>query len=51
MDISQDLQSLLEHGKIRDCIIRLARGEDRRNATLITASCGRIRSPIMGHGL
>jgi hypothetical protein len=38
MDVSQDLQSFLEQAKIRDCIVRLARGEDRRNAALITAS-------------
>ena len=38
MDISQDLLSLLERGKIRDCIVQLARGEDRRNAAMITAS-------------
>jgi hypothetical protein len=35
--ISKELQSLLEREKIRDCIARLARGEDRRDAELISA--------------
>jgi hypothetical protein len=38
MDISQELLPFLDNGKIRDCIARLARGEDRRDAALITAS-------------
>ena len=33
-----ELQSLLDRDQIRECIIRLARGEDRRDAALITAS-------------
>src|ERR1700722_7833496 len=32
------LESLLEREQIRDCIARLARGEDRRDADLISAS-------------
>ena len=35
--ITKELQSLLERERIRDCIARLARGEDRRNAELIRA--------------
>ena len=35
---SQELSTFLDREKIRDCIARLARGEDRRNADLITAS-------------
>src|SRR5579864_3100835 len=35
--ITQELRSLLEREQIRDCIARLARGEDRRNAELISA--------------
>lgn len=35
--INEELQALLERDKIRDCVVRLARGEDRRNAALITA--------------
>jgi hypothetical protein len=39
MDAStKELQSFLEREKIRDCIARLARGEDRRDAQLINAS-------------
>jgi hypothetical protein len=37
-DINGELQALLERDKIRECIIRLARGEDRRDAQLISAS-------------
>jgi hypothetical protein len=37
-DITEELKALLEREKIRDCIVRLARGEDRRNADLISAS-------------
>ncbi len=36
--IDQELSSLLDREAIRDCIARLARGEDRRDAALITAS-------------
>jgi SnoaL-like domain len=36
--IPDELKSLLDRDKIRECIARLARGEDRRNAELITAS-------------
>jgi hypothetical protein len=35
--ITEELKSFLEREKIRDCIARLARGEDRRNAELISA--------------
>jgi SnoaL-like domain len=35
--ITQELQSFLDREKIRDCIARLARGEDRRDAQLISA--------------
>ena len=35
--ITDELKILLEQQKIRDCIMRLARGEDRRDASLITA--------------
>lgn len=39
MDASaQELQSFLDREAIRSCLARLARGEDRRNAELITAS-------------
>jgi hypothetical protein len=34
--ITKELESLLERERIRDCIVRLARGEDRRNAELIS---------------
>ncbi len=37
-DITEDLKALLERERIRDCIVRLARGEDRRDAQLISAS-------------
>src|SRR5579862_2049781 len=36
--ISEQLKTLLEREQIRDCITRLARGEDRRNAQMIRAS-------------
>jgi hypothetical protein len=36
--MGDDLKTLLDRERIRDCIARLARGEDRRNAQLITAS-------------
>lgn len=35
--ITLELKSLLEREKIRDCIAHLARGEDRRDAELISA--------------
>jgi hypothetical protein len=35
--ITTELKSLLEREKIRDCIASLARGEDRRDAELISA--------------
>ncbi len=38
MNANDELNALLEREKIRDCIARLARGEDRRDAQLITAS-------------
>ncbi|CAN7337228.1 nuclear transport factor 2 family protein [Phenylobacterium sp. LjRoot225] len=34
----EELKALLEREKVRDCIVRLARGEDRRDAEMITAS-------------
>ncbi len=38
MEISSaDLAMLVDREKIRDCLARLARGEDRRDAALITA--------------
>jgi SnoaL-like domain len=36
--ISEQLKTLLEREQIRECITRLARGEDRRNAQIISAS-------------
>jgi hypothetical protein len=33
-----ELQALLDREQIRNCIIRLARGEDRRDAALITSA-------------
>jgi hypothetical protein len=36
--VPRELMELLEREQIRECIARLARGEDRRNAALITAS-------------
>ena len=38
MDATEELKALLEREKIRDCIARLARGEDRRDAQVISAS-------------
>src|SRR5438270_8314456 len=35
---AQQLQDLLERDKVRTAIVRLARGEDRRDAALISAS-------------
>lgn len=37
-DITEDLKALIEREKIRNCIINLARGEDRRNGDLIRAA-------------
>jgi hypothetical protein len=36
--LTEELKALLEREKIRVCIARLARGEDRRDAELISAS-------------
>ena len=36
--VNEQLQTMLSRDQIRDSIVRLARGEDRRNAELITAS-------------
>lgn len=36
--VPKELQALLDREQIRDCLVRLARGEDRRNAGAITAS-------------
>ena len=36
--ITEELTALLEREKIRECVVRLARGEDRRDAKLISAS-------------
>lgn len=39
MDTSSDeLRALLEERKIRDCLVRLARGEDRRDGPMITSA-------------
>lgn len=37
-DVAADVKALLDREKIRDCVARLARGEDRRDAALLTAS-------------
>jgi len=37
MDTAAELQALLDHHKVRDCIARLARGEDRRDAAVLSA--------------
>jgi hypothetical protein len=37
--ITDELKALLDRDQIRDCIARLARGEDRRDAKIIGASC------------
>ena len=37
-DLTEELKSLLDREKIRECIALLARGEDRRDADLIGAS-------------
>jgi hypothetical protein len=40
VDISdEELRDLVAREKIRDCIARLARGEDRRDAALIRSAC------------
>lgn len=36
--MTDELQALLDRDRIRTCLVRLARGEDRRDAALITAS-------------
>jgi hypothetical protein len=38
VDVTAELLALLERDKIRECVVRLARGEDRRDAEIITAS-------------
>ena len=38
MELTAELKDLLDREKIRDCIARLARGEDRRDAELISAA-------------
>ena len=38
MDPAAELKTWLAREKIRDCLVRLARGEDRRDAALISAS-------------
>jgi hypothetical protein len=37
MDISHELQAMLDQHKIRDCITRLARGEDRRDPKILSS--------------
>ena len=40
MDIaSDDLRTLIDRDRIRHCLERLARGEDRRDGAMIRASC------------
>jgi len=38
--IARDLTSIVDRETIRDCLARLARGEDRRDAALITSAYG-----------
>ena len=38
MDATSELREYIDRAQIRDCLIRLARGEDRRDAALISAS-------------
>ncbi len=38
MDMTPDLADMLAREAIRNCIVRLARGEDRRNAALISSA-------------
>jgi hypothetical protein len=35
---ADDLRAMLDRDRIRDCLVRLARGEDRRDAAIISAS-------------
>ena len=37
--MEEDLREFVERGRIRQCLERLARGEDRRDAAMISASC------------
>ncbi len=37
MDNTTELAAMLDHHKIRDCLARLARGEDRRDADILSA--------------
>ena len=37
MDQNTELQALLDRDKVRDCIVRLAHGEDRRDAAVLSA--------------
>ena len=46
---NQELADLLARDKIRDCLARLARGEDRRNAQLIAGSYW--PQAIIDHGI
>lgn len=34
-DIAGEMRTILAHARIRDCLVALARGEDRRDATLV----------------
>ena len=47
--LNQELADLLARDKIRDCLARLARGEDRRDAELITAAYW--PQAIIDHGI
>ena len=38
MASAEELNGLLDREKIRDCVARLARGEDRRDPAMITAA-------------
>ncbi len=38
MDASSEIREYIDRAQIRECLIQLARGEDRRNAALISAS-------------
>lgn len=46
---SRELAELLDRDKIRDCLARLARGEDRRNAQLIAGA--HWPQAIIDHGI
>lgn len=37
MELNAELQELLDRDKVRTCIVRLARGEDRRDAAVLSA--------------